>query len=192
VYAPLSSASFDDSGAPNFEIRAVGNPRALVSSVRARIHAMDPQVIIDDVETAGNLVTDSITSQVLVARLSALFGVLVLALVFVGVYGTLSYRVAGRTREIGVRMALGATRRDVVWMIAIESSLMLLVGVVAGMLAGIATTRLFGSMLFGVSAADPVSIAATIATLAAITLAAAVVPARRAAKVDPMIALRYE
>src|SRR5690348_4510660 len=192
VYAPLSSASFDDSGAPNFEIRAVGNPRALVSSVRARIHAMDPQVIIDDVETAGNLVTDSITSQVLVARLSALFGVLVLALVFVGVYGTLSYRVAGRTREIGVRMALGATRRDVLWMIASESSLMLLVGIVAGMLAGVATTRLFGSMLFGVSAADPVSIAATIVTLAAITLAAAVVPARRAAKVDPMIALRYE
>jgi putative ABC transport system permease protein len=192
AYAPLSSASFDDSGAPNFEVRVVGNPRALVSSVRTKIHDLDPNVIIDAVETAGNLVTDSITSQMLVAKLSALFGALVLVLVYVGVYGTLAYRVAGRTREIGVRMALGANRRDVFWMVAREACLMLLVGAAAGLLGGIATARLFQSMLFGVSAADPASFGTTIAALAAVTLAAAIVPARRAAKVDPMVALRCE
>ncbi|HEV2245161.1 MAG TPA: ABC transporter permease, partial [Terriglobia bacterium] len=192
VYAPLSSASFDDSGAPNLEVRAVGNPRALASSVRTRIHDSDPKVIIDSVETAGNLVSDSVTSQALVAKLSALFGLLVLALVYVGVYGTLSYRVAGRTREIGVRMALGANRRDVLRMVVGEAGLMLLVGAAAGILGGMATARIFSSLLFGVSGGDPVSIGATIGTLAAVTLAAAVVPARRAAKVDPMVALRYE
>jgi putative ABC transport system permease protein len=192
VYAPMSGATFDLEGAPNFEIRAAGNPRALVGSVRKKILDLDPDVIVDSIETADNLVTNSVTPQVLVAKLSALFGVLVLALVFVGVYGTLSYRVAGRTREIGVRMALGATRRDVLWMVAREACLMLLVGVVVGVSGGIAAIRLFRSMLFGVSAADPISIGASAAILAVISLIAAVVPARRAAKVDPMVALRYE
>jgi predicted permease len=192
MYAPLSSATFDDDGAPNFEVRAVGNPRALISSVRTKIHDLDPSVIIDNVESADGLVTDSVASQVLVAQLSAVFGGLVLALVCVGLYGTLSYRVAERTREIGVRMALGARRRDVVWMVTREACLMLLVGSVAGISSGIAATRLFQSLLFGVGAADPASIAAAIAILMGISVIAALLPSRRATKVDPMVALRNE
>jgi putative ABC transport system permease protein len=191
-YAPLSSASFDDNGAPNIEVRAVGNPRALIGSVRTKIHSLAPRVIIDSVETGGDLVTDSLASQVLVAKLSAFFGALVLALLCVGLYGTLSYRVAERTREIGIRMALGAKRQDVLWMVTREACLMLGVGSMAGIAGGIAATRLFQSMLYGIGTTDPVSIAAAIIVLVATSLAAAIVPARRAAKVDPMVALRCE
>jgi len=192
MYGSLSSATFDDDGAPNFELRAVGNPRALLSSVRARIHDLDPNVIIGSVETADGLVTDSVAPQVLVAKLSAVFGGLVLALVCVGLYGTLSYRVAERTREIGVRMALGAKRWDVLWMVTREACLMLLAGSVVGISGGIAATRLFQSLLFGVGAADPASIAAAIIILMAIAIIAAFLPARRATKVDAMVALRWE
>jgi predicted permease len=191
-YAPLSSAGFDDDGAPNIEMRALGNPRALISSVRTKIQALAPEAIIDSVETGGNLVTDSLASQVLVAKLSALFGALVLALLCVGLYGTLSYRVAERTREIGIRMALGAKRQDVVWMVVREVCLMLVVGTMAGIAGGIAATRLFQSVLYGVGTADPVSIAAAISVLLATSLTAAIVPARRATRVDPMVALRHE
>ncbi|MGH9353199.1 MAG: ADOP family duplicated permease [Terriglobia bacterium] len=191
-YAPLSSAAFDDDGAPNIELRVVGNPRALIGSIRTKIHALAPNVIIDSLETGGNLVTDTLTSQVLVAKLSAFFAALVLALLCVGLYGTLSYRVAERTREIGIRMALGARRQDVLWMVVREVCVMLVVGSMAGIAGGIAATRLFQSMLYGVGTADPVSIATAIITLVATSLAAAIVPARRATKVDPMVALRYE
>jgi predicted permease len=192
MYGSLSSATFDDNGAPNFELRAVGNPRALINSVRTRIHDLDSNLIIENLETAGGLVTDSVASQVLVAELSAVFGGLVLALVCVGLYGTLSYRVTERTREIGVRMALGAKRRDVLWMVTRDACLMLLAGSVAGIAAGIAATRLFQSLLFGVGAADPASIAAAIIILMGIALIAAFLPARRATKVDAMVALRHE
>jgi predicted permease len=192
-YAPLSSAAFDDDdGAPNIELRAAGNPRALISSVRAKIQALAPRAIIDSVETGGNLVSDSLASQVLVAKLSAFFGALVLALLCVGLYGTLSYRVAERTREIGIRMALGAKRQDVLWMVSREVCLMLVIGTMAGIVGGIAATRLFQSMLYGVGTADPVSITAAISALLATSLVAAIVPTRRATKVDPMVALRHE
>jgi putative ABC transport system permease protein len=191
-YAPLSSANFDDEGAPNIELRVAGNPGALISSVRTKIHALAPRVIIDNVETGANLVSDSLTSQALVAKLSAFFGALVLALLCVGLYGTLSYRVGERTREIGIRMALGARRQDVLWMVVREVCFMLALGTMAGIAGGLAATRLFQSLLYGVGTADPVSIAAALSTLLATSLAAAIVPTRRATKVDPMVALRHE
>lgn len=191
-YAPLSSATFDDDGAPNIELRVVGNPRALIGSVRAKIHALAPNVIIDSVETGGELVTDTLTSQALVAKLSAFFGALILGLLCVGLYGTLSYRVAHRTREIGIRIALGAKRQDILWMVVREVCIMLAIGSLGGIAGGIAATRLFQSILYGVGAADPISVAVALAALAAASLIAAVVPARRAVRVDPMVALRCE
>jgi predicted permease len=192
MYAPLTSAFFSDIGAVNFELRVVGNPQALTTAVRNKVHELDPNLVVESVDTGGELVTDTLTTQVLVAKLSAFFGALVLALVCVGLYGSMSYGVVGRTKEIGVRMALGARRWDVVWMVTREACIMLAVGAAIGIPMGIIATRLFKSMLFGVSKADPVSIAAAIATLIAISIAAAIIPARRATKVDPMVALRYE
>jgi predicted permease len=192
VYAPLTGAAFDITGATNFELRAVGNPAALTASVREAIRAIDPNLVIDNIESAGELVTDTLTSQILVARLSLFFAGLVLVLVCVGLYGTMSYGVVGRTKEIGVRMALGARRWDVVWMVTREACLMLAIGVLIGIPAGVLAIRLFRALLFQVTPADPISIAASIATLFVISFAAAVIPARRATRIDPMVALRYE
>ena len=192
IYAPLTNGAFDDNVAPNFEIRAAGNPEALVNEVRAAIRKLDPKLVIESVEPADNLVNDTLTTQVLIARLSSLFGALVLAMICVGLYGTMSYGVVGRTKEIGVRMALGARRMDVIWMVAREACIMLAIGIAVGIPIGIAATSAFKAMLFNVSKADPLAIAAAIGTLIAISVAAAVIPARRASRVDPMVALRYE
>jgi ABC-type antimicrobial peptide transport system permease subunit len=153
---------------------------------------VDANLVTDAVKTADDLVQDSITSEMLVAQLSSFFGGLVLLLVCVGLYGSMSYGVEARTREIGVRVAMGAGRKDVIWMVTREASIMLAIGAAIGIPAGIAATMLFKSMLFGVGGADPLSIAAAIATLFAISFVAAIVPARRAMRVDPMVALRYE
>jgi predicted permease len=192
MYAPLTSGSFDSEGAVNFEIRAIGNPEALTNSVRSAIRDYNPNLIIESVKTAGALVNDTLTSQVLVAKLSSIFGALVLVLVCVGLYGSMAYNVAARTREIGVRMALGAPRWDVVWMVTREAWAVVALGAVVGVPVGIAAARLFEVMLYGVSQADLLSIALAILTLMAICVVAAIVPARRATRVDPLVALRYE
>ncbi len=192
MYAPLTSATFDEIGAYNFEIRAIGNPPELFNSVRNAIRELNPDLIIDNMETAGELVTDTLTSQVLVAKLSAFFGALVLVLVCVGLYGSMAYNVAARTREIGVRMALGAPRSGVIWMVTCEAVIVLAAGVTIGVPLGIGATRLFQAMLFGVTKIDPLSIASAIVTLIAICVVASIIPVRRATRVDPMVALRHE
>ena len=192
MYAPLTSATFDEIGAYNFEIRAIGNPLELFISVRNAIRELNPDLTIDNMETAGELVTDTLTSQVLVAKLSAFFGALVLVLVCVGLYGSMAYNVAARTREIGVRMALGAPRRGVIWMVTCEAVIVLAAGVTIGVPLGIGATRLFQAMLFGVTKIDPLSIASAIVTLIAICVVASIIPVRRATRVDPMVALRHE
>ena len=192
IYAPLmTSGDFDFVGAVNFELRVSGDPAAQVEPVRKQIREFNNNMR-PDVHTASELVGNTLQSQVLVARLSLFFGGLVLLLICVGLYGSMSYGVAGRTKEIGVRMALGARRRDVVWMVTREACLMLLVGAAAGIPTGIIASRMFQAMLFDVSKADPISIAAAIGTMVAVAVVAAVIPARRATRVDPMVALRYE
>ncbi len=133
---------------------------------------------------------DSLSSQVLVAKLSALFGGLVLVLVGVGLYGSMSYAVVERTREIGVGMALGARSGNVVWMVTREACFVLLTGATIGIPGAMTATRLIQAMLFDVGVADPLSISVALAALLAISLAAAIVPARRATEVDPIEALR--
>ena len=192
MYAPLTSATFAENGSVNFELRAIGNPQSLVNSVRTALRDLNPDLVVDNVETARELVSDTLTSQIVVAKLSTLFGGLVLILVCVGLYGTMAYSVAARTREIGVRMALGARRTDVIWMVSSEVWIVLAVGCMIGVLTGIAGTRLFQALLFGVGKTDPLSIGAAILALAAVCVAAAIVPVQRATKVDPMVALRYE
>ena len=192
MYAPLTSASFDDLGAYNFEIHAVGNPEALLNSVRAAIRNVNPDLAVDNIKAAADLVADTLTSQEVVAELSAFFGGLVLLLVCVGLYGSMAYKVASRTREIGVRIALGAPREGLIWMVIREACLELAIGGVVGIGAAVAATHLFKAMLFGLSEADPLSMGSAALAVAAACLAAAVVPVRRAIRVDPMVALRYE
>jgi predicted permease len=192
MYAPLTSADFDENGSPVFEVRAVGNPAMLLNSVRGAIRELNADLVVGDIETGGELVTDTLKSQILVAKLSTFFGLLVLSLVCVGLYGSMAYNVAARTGEIGLRMALGAPRGDLIWMVMRETWMVLLIGLAVGIPIGIGATNLFKTMLFGVSKADSPSIAAAILALVVICVTAAIVPVRRATRVDPMVALRYE
>src|SRR5215472_8244622 len=192
MYAPLTSAGFDDLGAYNFEIRAVGDSHVLVNSIRTTIRNLNPDLVVDNIKTASELVTDTLSSQVLMAELSTFFGGLVLVLVCVGLYGSMTYGVVRRTREIGVRMALGAPREGLIWMVTREACTEVVIGGPIGIAAAIAATRLFKAMLFGLSETDPLSIASTILALAGVCLAAAIVPVQRAMRVDPIRALRHE
>jgi ABC-type antimicrobial peptide transport system permease subunit len=134
----------------------------------------------------------NLSSERLFARLSIFFGLLAVLLVATGLYGTLAYKVARRTAEIGVRMALGAQRHQVLWMVMRESLALCIVGVLVGLPAGFAIARFMRSMLFGLEPGDPGTIAASLAAVAVVSLAASLVPARRASGVDPMVALRSE
>jgi predicted permease len=192
MYAPLTSARFDDEGAYNFEIRAVGNPKALVNSIRTTIRNLNPDLIVDSISTAEELVTDALASQALVAELSAFFGGLVLILVCVGLYGSMAYNVAACTREIGVRMALGAPREGLIWMVTRQACIDLVIGGAIGVVAAIGASHLFKAMLFGLSGMDPLSIASATVALAVVCLIAAILPVGRAMRVDPLVALRYE
>lgn len=191
-YAPLTSATFDEPDLLVIEIRAVGNPQMLIDSVRGVIRAMNSDLVVGDIQTAGALVTKTLASQVMVARLSSFFGALVLILVCVGLYGSMAYNVAARTREIGLRMALGAPRGDLMWMVMREAWIVLAIGLAAGIPLGVAASHMFRAMLYGVSQSDPLSIASAFLALVAICATAGIVPVRRATRVDPMTALRYE
>ena len=191
LYAPLSAGGFDETGAINFAIRTE-NPGALVDTVRKAVLSLHAEMMMNDPETANDLVGETLASQVMAARLSALFGGLVLLLVCIGLYGSMAYSVAMRTKEIGLRMALGIPRAAVLWMVAREAWLVLAIGALLGVPLGIAGSRIFQSMLFEVGGTDPASIGWAILLLVGVCLAAAIVPARRAMRVDPMVALRYE
>jgi predicted permease len=176
----------------NLVVRTVGNPVAVAEAVRKQLKNLDANIPVNSVRALNELTERSISDQILIARLSSFFAGLALLLAAIGLYGILSYSVAGRTREIGVRMALGAQRGSVLKMILQEAGILVLIGVVIGIPSAILTSRLFSSMLFGLKGTDPVSMLLVIAVLLTITLLASYIPARRATKVDPMIALRYE
>ncbi len=176
----------------NFVVRTVGNPVAVAEAVRKQIKNLDANIPVNNIRSLNELTERAISDQILIARLSSFFASLALLLAAIGLYGILSYSVAGRTREIGVRMALGAQRGSVLTMILQEAGKLVLLGVVVGIPSALLASRLFSSMLFGLKGTDPGSMLLVIAVLLAITLLASYIPARRATKVDPMIALRYE
>ncbi|HEY2499307.1 MAG TPA: ABC transporter permease [Candidatus Angelobacter sp.] len=190
-YLPVSQALGTIPGL-KFLVRTVGNPTAVAEAVRKEFKNYDANVPIYSVVALNELTEHSISDQVLIARLSSVFAGLALLLAAIGLYGILSYSVAGRTREIGVRMALGARRSSVLTMILQEAGKLVLIGVIFGVPAALLSSRLFASMLFGLSRTDPVSMAIVITILLGIALLASFIPARRATKVDPMVALRYE
>jgi len=175
-----------------FELRATGNPLALANTVRQIVHQVGPQVPVADMTTQSRRIDQTILQERTFAQLCACFGGLALLMACVGLYGTMAYAVARRTGEIGIRMALGATRRRVVWMILREVLVLSAFGLVIGLAAAYPTTALLRSFLFGVKPNDPGAIAASVATLIACTLIAGFLPAFRASRIDPMAALRNE
>lgn len=173
-------------------VRTAGNPLGLIDAVRAAVRSVDPKQPIGNVRTMEQVLNDSVSRQRFTAVLLALFAGTAMLLSVVGLYGVMAYNVAQRTREIGVRMALGAARTDILRSVLIQSMAWVAAGAVVGFGGALALGRVISSMLYGVSATDPVTFAVVLTILFLTALAAAWLPARRAASVDPMVALRYE
>ncbi len=190
AYFPLAQDQ-DDWGHLEYQIRTGGKPAGIISAVNALIADVNPRISIR-FGTLDDAVATSLTRPRILAMLSGFFGGVALMLAMIGLYGTLSYRVASRRSEIGVRLALGAAQTRVLGMVLGEVGRMTLLGVVLGIGCALAGTRLLTSFLFGVEATDPMTLALSAVTLAAVALAAGALPAWHAARLDPMETLREE
>jgi putative ABC transport system permease protein len=191
TYLPMAQ---EPPGRLTLVVRAAGNadPAGLAAPVRSAVQAIDPEQPVYDIKTMSQWVSEIIAQRRLNMILLGTFALVALLLAAVGIYGVMSYAVTQRTHEIGIRMALGAQRRDVLKMILGQGMALTLIGIGIGLVGAFALTRLMTSLLFGVSAVDPLTFVAVSALLTLVSLLACFIPARRAMKVDPMVALRYE
>ena len=176
----------------NFVVRYAGAPSVVIPRIRQAINEVNTSLPVDEVVSLSEHVGRSLVPQKLVARLAAFFGLLALALACVGLYGTLSYGVARRTHEIGIRMALGASGRNVQWLVLREALVLVGAGVILGLVAASFVTRLAESLLFGLKPNDPVTMAAATVLLIGVATVAGLLPARSASRVEPLVALRDE
>jgi len=188
MYFPI----LDVSTRMNLVIRTQNDPLSIVGAVRQEVKALDPDQPISAVKRMSDWVDSSVSSQRYSTTLLAAFAALAMILAATGIYGVMSYTVAQRTHEIGVRMALGARRRDVLKLVVRHGMLLTLVGVIIGVAGALGLTRVMASLLFGVTAKDPLTFVAVAGLLSAVAFIACFVPALRATKVDPLVALRYE
>jgi predicted permease len=178
--------------ATNFTVRTTVSPFSLASAIKREVATLDATLAITEIRSMEELTARAVAAQRFNMTMIALFAGLGLALASVGIYGVVSYSVAQRTNEIGLRLALGAQGRDVVKLVVKHGLGLALIGVVLGLLASLALTRLMTSLLFGVGATDPLTFGVISLLLTVVALFACYLPARRATKVDPMVALRYE
>jgi len=178
----------------NFLIRfAPGtNSGQIIAQTRSLVAQINPNILITSVSSLEELVDRSIATQSLIARLSTFFGILAVFLASIGIYGLMSYSVARRTNEIGIRLALGAQTGTLLWMVLRETLTLLAIGLAVGVPITLASTSIIKSQLYELSPLDPIAIASAIVIIAAMTVLAAWLPARRASKVDPMVALRCD
>jgi putative ABC transport system permease protein len=189
IYTPFSQTP----GLWNYlMIRTTVPPQTIVQAVRQSVVSISPDLEPANFQTMGQLVSQSVAQPRFYALLLAAFALLALVLAIVGIYGVVSYSVTQRTHEIGVRMALGAARADVIRLVLGQGVMLALAGTLLGVLSAYAVTRLMTNLLFGVSTADPMTFAVTAAAMMVLAPAACFLPARRATRVDPIVALRYE
>jgi macrolide transport system ATP-binding/permease protein len=175
-----------------YELRTAGNPLALASTIREIVHQADARVPVTDIRTQVQDINQTINQEIVFAKLCTAFAVLALIIACVGLYGTVSYNVARRTSEIGIRMALGAQRGAVVWMVLSEVCILAAVGLTLSVPAAFATSQFLKSFLFRMKPNDPLTMVFAIGTLLISALAAGCLPARKASRIDPMVALRHE
>jgi ABC-type antimicrobial peptide transport system permease subunit len=190
VYLPLAQRAA--SNQVTFLLRHSSSVGAVAETARLRLRDVDATLPVYRVNTLEQEAEDSLVRQRLLARVSTTFGLMALLIGGIGVYGAVTFAVTRRTSEIGVRIALGARRADVVRMALRDSLIPVLIGAAIGLPAGVTLMRIARSLLFGITPTDPVSLVGGVALLAGAAIFASYLPARRAARVDPMAALRHE
>jgi ABC-type antimicrobial peptide transport system permease subunit len=172
-------------------VRTQGDARAAAASLSKVVAGVNPDLLLD-VRTLSSQVEDSIARERMMAQISGVMGVLALVLVCIGLYGVMAYAVTRRIREIGIRIALGALRGNVVWMMLRETLTLGIVGVIIGLPLAYALTGVIGSFLYGLTPNDPIVLGGALFVLLGVSLLAAYFPARRASRLDALVALRYE
>ena len=193
VYAPLTQ--YRGEGWSNNLMLAVqtsSRPESLASAIREQVRGLDPDQPVTSVKTVDDLLARTLSQAKFTLLLFGLFGALALLLAGIGIYGVIATVVTQRRHEIGLRMALGAQKRDVLRLVIGQGMMPVIIGIAVGLLSAVALTRLMSTLLFGVSATDPMTMAVITSLLTAVALLACYLPARRATKVDPLVALRYE
>jgi putative ABC transport system permease protein len=189
LYEPYSQAALSET---HLLIRTSGDPNSLIPTVRARIAGIDPDLPVYEAETLERSISEATIGLGYVAVMMTVLGAIALVLACVGIYGVMSYAVAERTHEIGIRLALGARRGEVMRLILRHGLVLAGIALAIGLPLSLGLSRLLASLVFGVSASDPATFAGVSALLLVVALAACYFPARRAMRVDPVIALRYE
>jgi ABC-type antimicrobial peptide transport system permease subunit len=192
LYVPIQQSGRGWSTSMYVLIKTPGDPLAMTELVRRELSLMDPDVPVTDVETMEGYVDQAVSGSRAMSRLLTVFGAVALFLSAIGIFGVMSFSVVQRLREIGIRMALGARRGDVVRMVSRQGLALTLVGIAVGLVAAFGLTRVMSSILYDVSAADPLTYGGFALFLVAVSLLAAWLPARRATRVDPVIVLREE
>jgi ABC-type antimicrobial peptide transport system permease subunit len=173
-------------------LKTTVDPLTLISSARQAVRQLDPQLAITNIRSMEQLLDFSVAQQRFMMLLLAVFGGVALSLAAIGIYGIMSYAVKRRTREIGIRMALGGSPRDVVRLVVGQGMQLAVIGLGVGIIAALAATKLMADMLFGITPRDPVTFGTITVLLAAVALFASWIPARRAVRTDPTTALRTE
>jgi putative ABC transport system permease protein len=166
-------------------VRTASNPERSLQALQAAVKRIEPNATIDQPQTLSHVASESERVTRVVLWLLGVFAVTSLALAAVGIYGVMSYAVRQRTREIGTRIALGATRRNIVWLVLQQGAMIAAIGTAVGLATGLATTRFLKSILYGVSGSDPLTLSVAVTLLVITIMLACYVPARRAASVDP-------
>jgi putative ABC transport system permease protein len=192
IYVPYTQERRGFTAPRDLVVRTSGDPGSLAGAVRQAVWAVDKDQPISNVRTMDQVLAASVSRERFQMLLLALFAALALVLACVGLYGVISYAVVQRTHEIGVRMALGAQAGDVLRLVINQGMLLTFIGLVIGIAGAFAVTRVMTEILYGVTATDPLTFAGVPIVLGVIALLACYIPARRATKVDPLVALRYE
>ena len=189
IFVPATQSNL---GSAFVEVRTAGDPLALVGALRDAVRQIDPEMPLTNISTQEDLIRRRFTQEQLFARAYSLFGGLAVLVASVGLFGLMSYSVARRTNEIGIRMALGAEPGSVLRLVMRESMILVVLGIALGLAGAFGAGRFVASQLYGVTPVDPVSMIAATVALTLVGAAAAAIPARRAARVDPLVALRAE
>jgi len=192
VYIPYTQAPPRNLGQMNLMVRTLASPGTVITAIQNQVKSIDRNLPLVGVQTESQEFEDALGGRRSLAMLLSIFGALALVLTSIGLFGTISHVVSRRTRELGIRMALGAETQDVLWTVMRQALVVVLIGVAIGIPAAAVATRLIASMLFTVGTSDPITIAAAIFVMFATALLATWIPARRAVRVDPMVALRCD